>query len=613
MDRPPSAHGVHGLSKDEESAPLILSADGEFSGPVAVAVAPPHGVPPLPGLGRDILRPLGGRVRGPLRARFAGLFGRGRELRHVAPEEERPRARAQGSAGGRVVLRRAPPPTGGGGRGRAARPGVPAEGHARQTSGVAVEGMRPALSGQLRLRRLAGTVALGVRRGGHPRRRVGPVPGVREQRFGGHVGVCLHLLSPAPARDGRPDERLVDPEVVRLGRPRGPERDTDARALDLAGRPVVRGQEQDGELDGRGLPRDIQAGGPSSPRGVHRQVLRCAVREAPHVRRDAAPLRRPGRGAVPPLDTGGTANRPLQGDEGVRVSGIHLQGRADPGRRRVGAESHVPGQVRQDGGHGRRARGPGAVQHTRGTADCLKGHVDHGRRLGEPECQPSSPALADSLTVHYMQCVYDAYKVRIDAKIASIRDRGKPCSEQTTLAYAGEFGYEIQGHRGPLRLPNGNLIGNDPHVPELPKTNWKMPPFPSFFGEKGRYDLRGMVPGPSNKPIAVVFNKYTLEWGNIPVNYLDIESLRGLLNILSPVYQVVYVRLESKKLGDSGEGDLQDFKDKDVIRQEYPSTILIDDLYNEATMDYNLLLFGVASQADLFVSVLGGNCVIASL
>ncbi|EJK56834.1 hypothetical protein THAOC_23196, partial [Thalassiosira oceanica] len=78
-------------------------------------------------------------------------------------------------------------------------------------------------------------------------------------------------------------------------------------------------------------------------------------------------------------------------------------------------------------------------------ADCLKGHVDHGRRLGEPECQPSSPALADSLTVHYMQCVYDAYKVRIDAKIASIRDRGKPCSEQTTLAYAGEFGYEIQG------------------------------------------------------------------------------------------------------------------------------------------------------------------------
>jgi len=30
-------------------------------------------------------------------------------------------------------------------------------------------------------------------------------------------------------------------------------------------------------------------------------------------------------------------------------------------------------------------------------------------------------------------------------------------------------------------------------------------------------------------------------------------------------------------------------------------------------MDYNLILFGVASQADLFVSVQGGSCVIASL
>ena len=124
----------------------------------------------------------------------------------------------------------------------------------------------------------------------------------------------------------------------------------------------------------------------------------------------------------------------------------------------------------------------------------------------------------------------------------------------------------VAGRRKAEYLPNGNPIGKDPHIPELPDTNWKMPPFPSFFGEKDvRYDLRGLVPGPPNKPIAVVFNKYTKEWGHEPVNFLDIASLRGLLNVLSPIYQVVYVRLESKKLGDSGEGDLQNFTDKDVI------------------------------------------------
>mmetsp|Transcript_6238 Transcript_6238/g.14384 ORF Transcript_6238/g.14384 Transcript_6238/m.14384 type:complete len:227 (+) Transcript_6238:513-1193(+) len=203
----------------------------------------------------------------------------------------------------------------------------PGSEHARQASRVAFEGVRPALSGEIRLRRLAEAVVLGVRRDGHPRRRVGPVRGVREQRLGGHVGVGLRVLPPAPSRDGRPDERRVDPEGARLGRqpgrrrgrgrdhvdapgrgrhhglrrgPRGPDRDTHAPALDLAGRPVVRGRAPYGELDVREQARDIQAGVPGAPRGVPRQVLRGAMRDAPRVRRDAAPPRRPGGGAVPP-------------------------------------------------------------------------------------------------------------------------------------------------------------------------------------------------------------------------------------------------------------------------------------------------------------------------
>ncbi|EJK55327.1 hypothetical protein THAOC_24948 [Thalassiosira oceanica] len=243
------------------------------------------------------------------------------------------------------------------------------------------------------------SAAAGGRRDGHPRRRVGPVRGVREQRVSGHVGVGLHLLPPAPARDGRPDERRVDPEGARLGRqpgcrrgrggdhvdaagrgrhhglrrgPRGPDRDTHAPALDLAG-----------------------PGVPGAPRGVPRQVLRGAVRDAPRVRRDGAPLRCPGGGAVPPLDTGGTAH-----SSNEEVYPLQFQGRADPGRRQLGAESHVPGRVRQDGGHSRPADGPGARQHTRGRP------VDEQGKAGE--VLPVDPGQTSGLPLYFSRAVKSA-------------------------------------------------------------------------------------------------------------------------------------------------------------------------------------------------------------
>ena len=243
------------------------------------------------------------------------------------------------------------------------------------------------------------------------------------------------------------------------------------------------------------------------------------------------------------------------------------------------------------------------------------------------------------------QSIYDAYKAHIDAKIDALPRYGKPCSIRPL--FQGEFGYELQGivpwyydehvtkqcdltvtgvqgmrylywfassfdpiktPRSDRRLPlNGPLKSGRPHVRSLPLTRWTMPPWREFFGEA--LDTDALFP--SNNPILMVFNKHTMEWGRDPVNFIDVDTLRRLLTLLTPSYQILYVRMESADLRDS-QADVE-FRDKEMIRNEHPSVVLYEDLYNDSTMDYNLLLFGLAAKTSLFVSVQGGNSVVASL
>ena len=244
------------------------------------------------------------------------------------------------------------------------------------------------------------------------------------------------------------------------------------------------------------------------------------------------------------------------------------------------------------------------------------------------------------------QSVYDAYKRHIDAKIAARPTHSTPCVMRR--AFQQEFGFEIlgvvpwyydehvsrgcdlhiwglpgarylywfapsfaevAGRRSSGYLPEGSpFSGRIPHAPCLPAVNWTMPPWREFFGRA--LDTDALLPRPG-RPIAMVFNKYTVEWDGNPVNFFDVDTLRRLLSALFPVYQIVYVRMESEELGD----DSVNLKlaDKAMVRREYPAAVLFEDLYDKATMDYNLLLFGVAAKTRLFVSVQGGTSVVASL
>lgn len=242
------------------------------------------------------------------------------------------------------------------------------------------------------------------------------------------------------------------------------------------------------------------------------------------------------------------------------------------------------------------------------------------------------------------QTIYDDYKAHIDTKMRALPSFGVPCSTHPT--YNGEFGYEVVGivpwyynehitrkcdlavegvvgsrylywfassfkprkrRRTFKSLPIDGPLGATLHVHSLPSTRWTMPPWRDFFG--GGLDTHTLLG--ADKPILVIFNKHTIEWGAPPINFIDVKTLRRLLTLLQPQYKIVYVRMQSTELQDDQRDT--EFQDKQMIRNLFPDVTLFEDVLDHATMDYNLLLFGIAANARLFVSVQGGTSIVASL
>ena len=250
-----------------------------------------------------------------------------------------------------------------------------------------------------------------------------------------------------------------------------------------------------------------------------------------------------------------------------------------------------------------------------------------------------------------VQQIYNKFKQHIDNKIKTIPKYGTPCSPYPV--YNGEFGYELQGivpwyyddfvnkkcdlnvtgvqgmryvywfssdfvlvnkKRAYQGLPAaGPLHSGSPHVQQLPTTGWTMPPYREFFKDGlSVYELFQ-----TKKPLLIVFNKYAFEWGSRPTNFLSIDTLERLFSKLDRRFQIIYIRMESKRLDDKGAIPGKQlplsFGDKTMIRKTFPNIIIFDDIYDDNKMDYNLMVFGLASQCGTFISVQGGNSVVASL
>ena len=102
-------------------------------------------------------------------------------------------------------------------------------------------------------------------------------------------------------------------------------------------------------------------------------------------------------------------------------------------------------------------------------------------------------------------------------------------------------------------------------------------------------------------------------------NFISVDLLRDILTYLTPKYTVLYKRHTVTELQDKmqrlkDKKGIDNLKDKEMIRKEFPMVVIYDDLQVGITdvEDQNLLLFGIMSLSDRFVSIQGGAAVVSS-
>ena len=140
--------------------------------------------------------------------------------------------------------------------------------------------------------------------------------------------------------------------------------------------------------------------------------------------------------------------------------------------------------------------------------------------------------------------------------------------------------------------PRDDNHGHRPHVADYKKgecPNWK-----------SHYKNRDFV---FDKPLYVICNKYNLEWGDNPVNFLPLDVLLRLVDKLTN-YQIIYDRQLPAALWDDNT-DYLDLCEHEVLRDR--GVLMLDELG-----DYNTTKLKVFANCDRFVSVQGGNSVLAS-
>lgn len=138
---------------------------------------------------------------------------------------------------------------------------------------------------------------------------------------------------------------------------------------------------------------------------------------------------------------------------------------------------------------------------------------------------------------------------------------------------------------------------------------WTPPDFREAFKDK--------LPALSDLPLLILHNKFNQEWGEEPTNFIDIPTLLYLMDMLKGRYTIVYMRPYTSQHLRGYIGDMNldlVFDDHEQIRLHHPEVHLAHELLDQhpEMADFNQLQLALHAQADAFISVLGGNAIIAS-
>lgn len=131
---------------------------------------------------------------------------------------------------------------------------------------------------------------------------------------------------------------------------------------------------------------------------------------------------------------------------------------------------------------------------------------------------------------------------------------------------------------------------------------------PDYMKYYSQFNLQG-----SGKPLFIIQNKYTMEWGGVPISYVRKETLAKCLSHLCHHFQVIYIR--SNDLAhlpgyshDHNEAYNFDLEEKQMLRKEFQDVVLIEDLVEQFkdVYSFNMLKSILLSNAAYVLTTLGG-------
>jgi hypothetical protein len=120
-----------------------------------------------------------------------------------------------------------------------------------------------------------------------------------------------------------------------------------------------------------------------------------------------------------------------------------------------------------------------------------------------------------------------------------------------------------------------------------------------------------------DKPILLIHNKYSAEWGGAPVNFIPTEVLNSLLTMLEDEYQVIYFPIQMAKIpiNDFAEDHQEtQFLDDLPILAAHPKVVNFTDILTSRPQEsYNEVKLRLFASAYHYLIVQGGNVHLSSL
>lgn len=111
-----------------------------------------------------------------------------------------------------------------------------------------------------------------------------------------------------------------------------------------------------------------------------------------------------------------------------------------------------------------------------------------------------------------------------------------------------------------------------------------------------------------DRPILYVQNKFVIEWGIGPINFIPLNALERLLEWTKDRFQIVYSRAETmnnrRYASDQNSG--LDYPDLDIVRR-HPHALHFEQHCRDAGGHYNEMKLAMLAKTHLFVATQGGG------